>query len=226
MCQPGTFAGQECVLALAKALTINIIVTLGGDTSTEDVVTIENTSDQRNPQIHIVWTRSGGGHYVAISETPQLSQSNNNNILKNDLNHIIWQKISSFSKPINLQFKNTNLYKNKHDSSVKVHNYSDNKHSVNGMSKNSANDKICQVCKQTFATYYNLKRHLVQHQKYNDKSRLSCMHPSCDLKFSNIDNVIHHAIQAHDADIKIEHLNFANENDFNKYKEKQETAKY
>ena len=42
------------------------------------------------------------------------------------------------------------------------------------------------------------------------------MLPSCDLKFSKIDNVIHHAIEAHDEYIKLEHLYFENENVFNK----------
>ena len=73
-----------------------------------------------------------------------------------------------------------------------------------------------------FATYYNLKRHLVQHQKSNNK--VNCVLPSCDLKFSKIDNVFHHAVAAHDADIKKEHLNFENENEFNKYLEEQEAA--
>ena len=95
----------------------------------------------------MVWTRSGCGHYEAISETPQLSSSNNNNIQQNDLNHISWPKVSTFSKPIALQFKSTNWYKN---DLIHLSKYTNKliTNSVNGMSENSANDKICQVCKQ------------------------------------------------------------------------------
>lgn len=68
--QPNTYAGQECIYALAKALNINILVTFGGDDSSSEVITMENsfTSTANQNHIHIIWRRFGGGHYEAVSD--------------------------------------------------------------------------------------------------------------------------------------------------------------
>lgn len=67
--QPNTYAGQECIYALAKALN-NILVTFGGDDSSSEVITMENsfTSTANQNHIHIIWRRFGGGHYEAVSD--------------------------------------------------------------------------------------------------------------------------------------------------------------
>ena len=70
--QPSTYAGQECILALAMALNRNIMVTVGGDLNNR-VATYENsfTPDQAHPHIHIIWHRAGGGHYESVTEQQQ-----------------------------------------------------------------------------------------------------------------------------------------------------------
>jgi hypothetical protein len=57
---PSTYAGQECILALAMALNRNIMVTVSGDLNNR-VATYENsfTPDQAHPHIHIIWRRTG-----------------------------------------------------------------------------------------------------------------------------------------------------------------------
>jgi hypothetical protein len=72
--QPSTYAGRECILALAMALNRNIMVTVGGDLNNR-VTTYENsfTPDQAHPYIHIIWRRAGGGHYESVTEQQSLS---------------------------------------------------------------------------------------------------------------------------------------------------------
>ena len=66
--QPGTFAGQECILALSRVLSINILVTIGGDSQNPEVRTLEHNFANSPNMIHLVWTRPGGGHYEAVVE--------------------------------------------------------------------------------------------------------------------------------------------------------------
>ena len=66
--QPGTFAGQESILAMSRVLSINILVTIGGDCQNPEARTLEHNFANSPNMIHLVWTSPGGGHYEAVVE--------------------------------------------------------------------------------------------------------------------------------------------------------------
>jgi maleate cis-trans isomerase len=49
--------------------------------------------------------------------------------------------------------------------------------------------------------------------------RMPCIVPSCtcNLEFYHIENLVNHLVTVHDADIRVEELNFENVNSFEKY---------
>jgi hypothetical protein len=121
--QPSTYAGQECILALAMALNRNIMVTVGGDLNNR-VATYENsfTPDQAHPHIHIIWRRAGGGHYEYVTEQQQsLSFFPRNDPIGNKDNSRTkpWQKVSQFSRPVQME----NIVTNAHSSLPPMHTY-------------------------------------------------------------------------------------------------------
>ena len=110
--QPSTYAGQECMLALAMPLNRNITVTVGGDLNNR-VATYENsfTPDQAHLHIHIIWRRAGGGHYESVTEQQQsLSFYPRNDPIDNKDNSRtkLWQKVSQFSRPVQMENIATN----------------------------------------------------------------------------------------------------------------------
>ena len=121
--QPSTYAGQECILALAMALNRNIMVTVGGDLNNR-VAAYENsfTPDQAHPHIHIIWRRAGGGHYESVTEQQQsLSFFPRNDPIGNKDNSRTkpWQKVSQFSRPVQME----NIITNAHSSLPPMHTY-------------------------------------------------------------------------------------------------------
>ncbi|XP_062604065.1 uncharacterized protein LOC134265856, partial [Saccostrea cucullata] len=234
--RPNSYAGQECILALSMALDINILVTLGGDVQNNPVSTYENTFSQGQPQqtIHIAWRRAGGGHYEAVTEidteNQEVERSDPIVIGQDHINTRPW--LTEFSKPVNMEdFKirpPQSLISTLH-SYVKSEETSPND-DLQTQKKTGA--KICPKCKVSFKKLSNLKSHIkkfhsssVPSLSENTKRKLQpCMISSCAMKFLTIDQLLEHAINAHDADIKVEHLTFESLALFSDFRSKEEMS--
>lgn len=215
-----TFAGQECILALAKALHINILVTMGGDESAPDVTTIEHSFEPQIPRIHISWTRTGGGHYEAITENPSASQITMPCQI-NNLEKVVWKSNTNVSKTVNLgKFDRDSLNEKKSTNTDKVSDF--NLHSYSKASFHTENNhKTCKECHKTFKTTYSLRRHDKQiHIEGKAKGKLKCMIPSCQFNFAKVNEVIEHAVNGHGADIITDNLVFDSKAEFEEFVKK------
>lgn len=235
--QPNTYAGQECIYALAKALNINILVTFGGDDSSSEVITMENsfTSTANQNHIHIIWRRFGGGHYEAVSDVgrdqvsdppvyPFVSSQDN-------LHTKPWNTSTPFLKKVEIP---SNSHKSYDTSSNSIrdledlqghlsefHSYS--KAECNGPSS-PKQKHTCSQCKLTFSSFITLKKHQANnHNKKQIKGKsYQCMASSCPLYFRTLEQLVEHEIVAHGANIEIDELSFQNKDDFCKFKEQEE----
>ena len=79
-------------------MNINILVTMGGDDSSPEVRTLEHSFSHDSQTIHIAWTRTGGGHYESITETPPSEQ------FLCLVKLIIWIKLNGKSTQLTLTF--------------------------------------------------------------------------------------------------------------------------
>ncbi|XP_061184435.1 uncharacterized protein LOC133192444 [Saccostrea echinata] len=232
--QPNSYAGQECILALSMALNINILVTLGGDVPNNQVSTYENTFSQGQPQqtIHIAWRRAGGGHYEAVTEidneNPEVDRSDPIVIGQDHSNTRPW--LTEFSKPINME--NFKIVPPQSLISTLHSHVKSEEASVNLQAQKKTGAKICPKCKVTFKKSVNLKSHIkkfhsspISSLSENTKCKLQpCMISSCSMKFRTIDQLLEHAINAHDANIKVEHLTFESFAIFSDFRNKEEMS--
>lgn len=75
--------------------------------------------------------------------------------------------------------------------------------------------------KKTFFDRSTLLKHQKNVHGKENGNRVSCMVPSCNLKFFHIDSLVNHLITVHNADIDIQNLEFENIDAFQKYKEEE-----
>ena len=68
----GEWGGQECIVALARFLRVNILVTLFDGNI---VSTIQHPVDSATTTIHLVFSRRGGGHYDAVIDAEPANSS-------------------------------------------------------------------------------------------------------------------------------------------------------
>ena len=223
--QMNTFAGQECILALAKALNINILVTMGGDDSSPEVRTLEHSFSHDSQTIHIAWTRTGGGHYESITETPP-SEQFFMPCQVNNMDKIKWKINTANSNIFDLnilhigsKLDTSNSTKQVHNfPKSDVHNYTKVSHSI----ENSATK--CIQCHRSFTTNFSLKRHYAKmHQNCQDRGKLNCIVKSCPFKFAKVNEVIDHAKNYHDADIDEETHLFESKSQFDLFVKGEET---
>lgn len=236
--QPNTYAGQECIYALAKALNINILVTFGGDDSSSEVITMENsfTSTANQNHIHIIWRRFGGGHYEAVSDVgrdqvsdppvyPFVSSQDN-------LHTKPWNTSTPFLKKVEIP---SNSHKSYDTSSNSIRDLEDlqshlselHSYSIKAECSGPSSPKqkhTCSQCKLTFSSFITLKKHQANnHNKKQNKGKsYQCMASSCPLYFRTLEQLVEHEIVAHGANIEIEELSFQNKDDFCKFKEQEE----
>ena len=208
--RPNVYAGQECVLALAMALDLNILVTIGGDNSNPAVTTISHSFDDNNRRIHLIWRRSGGGHYETVTENPTHSTNEQTNLEPITTNsNIKWT-----TKADNIQVTQF--------SDGTSHEYSRRPIDMNTISQTKS--RQCPECKVTFKTKFSLKKHLSIHMK-NPKEvnwKQQCLISDCDMKFRTTAQVIEHLTNAHGADIVTEDLLFETKTKFKDYVEMEE----
>ncbi|XP_061184345.1 uncharacterized protein LOC133192343 [Saccostrea echinata] len=222
--QFGTYAGQECILALSRHFHINILVTFGGDIDNPNVVTHEHNFGQSDSQIHLVWTRFGGGHYESVLENPALhinEQSQNDLSKSKPSSKYVWKE--------NMYCRKYDLYNLVNQKTQQSGDYIKNIHSYGKEKEPEVSEKNqCSQCKKKFYDRSTLLRHKKKvHEKEskNHENRVSCFVPSCDLNFFHIENLIEHLINAHSADIEIENLEFENMGAFDKFKEEESLQK-
>lgn len=75
--------------------------------------------------------------------------------------------------------------------------------------------------KKTFFDRSTLLKHQKNVHGKENGNRVSCMVPSCNLKFFHIDSLVNHLITVHNADIDIQNLEFENIDAFQKYQEEE-----
>ena len=142
----GTYAGQECIIALAQTLGVNIMVTYGGDNN-NDVFTMEHPSpnnDAGDLTLHIVFSSLGGGHYDVVIESQQVPSSDLPTITKQ---YDLTKERSSFKETQFSQIK-TNLQE-------KQNTFSNKQKSTTDLFDNLK----CKFCGTSFAQRCSLKRH-------------------------------------------------------------------
>lgn len=229
--QLGTFAGQESILAISRHFGMNLLVTVGGDHDNEEVVTLEHDFGNSNTRIHLIWTRAGGGHYETVTETsppdnqrePLLLQSKSNYCWNFDHSACRKFDLDTLDSVKTTDRQETNdlpVPENPLQTKTTDFNFIQTEHSydqVTGVEQGIFQKNKCSVCMKIFHDKANLNRHTkTVHGKENNK-RMSCFVPSCDLGFYHVENLVSHLINVHDADIRVENLDFENLNSFEKY---------
>lgn len=145
--QLGTFAGQESILALSRLFNITILLTVGGDVENPNVVTLEHNFHNSESQIHLVWTRGGGGHYETVSENPIIYKSSKQQFQNSTFSKskFIWKENSctrqfDLNNVLNSKTRQTDSYIKEH------HSYGKREES----DIKPANKKQCVHCKKNF----------------------------------------------------------------------------
>ena len=195
------------------------------------VATYENsfTPDQAHPHIHIIWRRAGGGHYESVTEQQQsLPFFPRNDPIGNKDNSRTkpWQKVSQFSRPVQME----NIVTNTHSSIPPMHTYARQSISISPHSDSSMKlgKHVCPVCRISFKRTVNLKNHVSKihagqglAENPNSKQQ-ACMISTCSLKFRTVDKLIEHGINVHKAGINIEHLTFGQSSLFSEFLKREE----
>nr|XP_022334767.1 uncharacterized protein LOC111131491 [Crassostrea virginica] len=213
---PGTFAGQESILALSRVLSINILVTIGGDSQNPEVRTLEHNFANSPNMIHLVWTRPGGGHYEAVVENQPSSTASQfrglpKNTLQEEMSHYQWKSNTDNCKPVKLNSLQ-NIYKDK------ISQAQEDDHAYGEKQQDVLNSE-CPRCKKKFFNKSTMIRHLKSyHQKGNEK-KICCSISTCPLTFSNVEALVDHLKSFHGANIEIENLTFDSLDSFEKFKE-------
>ena len=215
--QPGSFAGQESILALSKVLSINILVTIGGDSQNPQVKTLEHNLAQSPNIVHLVWTRSGGGHYEAVVLNRAATTSSEfrglpKNPLREKMSNYQWKSNADTCKPFQLQCLQNIKDKNR-EAQEEDHSYVEKQHNV----LNSE----CPKCKRQFFNKSTMVRHLKSY--HENEKKICCSFSTCSLTFSNVEALVDHLKSFHDANIEIENLEFDNLDSFAKFKEMEST---
>ncbi|XP_048735607.2 uncharacterized protein LOC125651055 [Ostrea edulis] len=225
--QLGTFAGQESILAMSRHFGINLLVTVGGDQDNPEVVTLEHDFGNSNSRIHLIWTRAGGGHYETVTETSPPDNQREPISLAFKSNYC-WNFDHSACRKFNLDTLNSLKTTNRRETidilenppMTKSTDYIQTIHSydqVTNVERGIYQKNQCSVCMKIFHDKANLNRHKKSvHEKENGK-RMPCIVPSCDLDFYHVEILVSHLINNHDADIRVEDLNFENLDSFEKY---------
>ena len=231
LAQPNRYAGQESILALSMALNIDILVTFGGDQQSPSVTTLHNSFSQghSHQSIHIAWRRAGGGHYESVTEIDSQNQAPrfDPSVVIGQDNTNTGPRHSQFSKPINLH-----NVKKSHPSVSTLHSYVKQECSLSKSQQKGPH--LCPVCKVSFKKFENLKNHKVKFHsnKGQTVSRSStsqrrhqpCIISSCSMVFQTTNQLIEHAVNVHDANIKIENVEFDTVNQFSDFRSKEELS--
>ncbi|XP_062571709.1 uncharacterized protein LOC134233700 [Saccostrea cucullata] len=222
--QLGTFAGQESIVALSRVLGLNILVTIGGDSQSPEVRTLEHNCQNSDNIIHLVWTRAGGGHYETVVENPTLreqtlptSSENTNRISNNNISNYNWRSDSKTCKQISLDLlEDIKSYKIKNQNMEHSYGRQNVDTRINSGSKTK-----CPICNLNFYNKVTLIRHQKLVHDLENKNKIPCSISSCSLKFHNVDVLVDHLKNSHEACIEVENLSFENIGLFDQFKEEE-----
>ena len=217
----GTYAGQESIIALSRAIGINIYVTYGGHPQDNRVFTMEHTSPGtglpgETLHAHIIYSSMGGGHYdAAVDYVPSAAE------IQTDFqsNSILNDKPL---KPLTSKFKETTFSK-------LTNTFPQTKELQNPQSSFLPSSLTCKFCDKTLSSKSSLKRHCIRYHKdqthVETKDRkliINCLVSICNIKFRTIKDLVYHLNKDHEANIKQSFHEFGNFKEFSKWKETEE----
>lgn len=235
LAQNGVFAGDECVIALSRVLQVNIQVVQGGSVQSPHIRIIDHSPQHGLPDINIVFSGFGGGHYDAIqnigpAHTPIVSE--NTEVIAKDLPLTVpYTTAPSSVEPTYIAKNVTITHSITPITSVQV---SADHSSLLAPISNTASPTDaaprprCSNCSMSFSSRHNLRRHY--NLKHRDGSAAvisvsrfsACIVHSCGERFQTVRSMIQHVQKVHGATIAVSDLTFSDFSEFLSWKEKEE----